>query len=134
MAKQKNTSQSEIIPNKSNLRKRTEERLEAVIGQIENNDTLISDKHIDKYFELRNKTIKAIREDHKDIVDLTKHGRKYALYYAIAAIIAIAIVVILIGIFSKEYLGRFFELLFAFLGGTGVGAIISNNISNSKSE
>ena len=133
MAKQKSTSQSKAVSKAPTLQKRTEERLEAVIGQIENSDTLLSDKHIDKYFDLRSKTIKAIREDHKDIVDLTKHGRKYALFYAIAGIISIAVIVILIGIFAKDYLGRFFELLFAFLGGTGVGAVINNRVS-SKSE
>jgi hypothetical protein len=121
MAKSTNALQSRKTPSKQTVHTRTQESLEAVIGQIEGSAPVISDKHITKYFALKSEMIKAIRSDHEDLKDLTKNSRKFNLFYLIAGGIIILIVVLLLGIFNKEYLGRFFELLFAFLGGVGVG-------------
>lgn len=84
MENEKNTSQSKAVGKAAGLKKRTEESLEAIIAQASSSEPVLSDKNVTKYFALRSETIKAVRADHEDIKDLTKHGRKYGLYYLAA--------------------------------------------------
>ncbi len=131
MAEETSTSQSsEAIDRSPRVRRKTEERLQAIIAQVDGSEPTLSDKNVAKYFTLRSEEIQAIRADHEDIKDLTKHGRKYNLWYLIVCASLVVIIIILIGAYDKQYLGQFFQLLFAFLGGTGVGSYLTGRTNN----
>lgn len=131
MDEQKSTSQSsEVVKRNPRVHSKTEESLKAIIAHVDGAEPALSDRNVAKYFALKSETIKAVRADHEDIKELTKHGRKYNLYYLLVGSAVIVIAITLIGIFDKKYLGQFFQLLFAFLGGTGVGSYLSGKNSN----
>ncbi len=117
------------------IKTRTEESLDVLVGQLEGSlPQQFSDKHIDRYFDNKEKLFRHIREDHKDQKDLIKHSRKYKLFYLIASgVIIIAIMIVIIWS-DKGLLGKFFELLFAFLGGTGFGTLLGKKNSNGIDE
>jgi hypothetical protein len=119
MVEKKKSLQSKTSGKEVNTR--TEESLEAVFAQLESTSPTFTDKHIERYFDMKSEMIAAIREDHKDEKDIIQQGRTYNFRTIIVVSILIVLVLIIIGFFNREYLGRFFELLFAFLGGTGVG-------------
>lgn len=105
------------------VKTRTQENLSMLVGQLENAlPQQFSEKHIDKYFENQNKLYKHIRDDHKDQVDLAKHGQRYLLLGVIAVGVILILVIGIIAYVGKDSLDKFIQLFFAFLGGTGVGA------------
>jgi hypothetical protein len=109
------------------VKTRTEENLDVLVGQLENSmPQQFSDKHIDRYFDGQERLYEYIREDHKDEKDLIKHGRKFGLAYLAVGGSVLVVFVLVIGLFDKKLLGEFLQLFFAFIGGTGVGSILTS--------
>jgi len=123
MTDEKKSSPSVKNPATKSLSRRTEESLEAVIGQLENNSPAnLSDATVAKYFDTQQKMHKHMREDHKDHMEVVKHGRKYLLRNIIAIGSVLVVIIGIIAYTNKESLDKFIELFFAFLGGTGAGS------------
>lgn len=115
------------------IKSRTEENLDVLVGQLESAlPQQFSDKHIDRYFDNQQKMFKHIREDHKDEKDLIQNGRKYTLGYLIAGGIILLLFMLVIVLSDKSLLNKFLELFFAFLGGTGVGSILTSKFGKSN--
>jgi hypothetical protein len=134
MAKPTKHTLKETIPEGEVVKTRTEESLDVLVGQLESAlPQQFSDKHIDRYFDNREKLYKYIRDDHKDEKELIKNGRKYTAIYMTIGGIILAIFMVIIVWANKDLLGKFLELFFAFIGGTGVGSVLTNKFG-SKNE
>lgn len=117
------------------VKSRTQENLDVLVGQLETAlPQQFSDKHIDRWFDNREKLYQHIRDDHKDEKELIQYGRKYGAIYSIIGGVIFVAVLVVIGLFSKDLLGEFLKLFFAFIGGTGVGSILTSRFGRTKAD
>jgi hypothetical protein len=122
MAEKKNTSLSKNNEKQRTVT-RTEESLEAVFAQIDNTTPALSEKHIDRYFDMRESTIQAIKEDHTGDRDLQKHSQVIGLISLGAVICFLLVLCVIIAIAKPELLDKILGYIFSFIGGAGFGGV-----------
>lgn len=120
MAEKKNTSLSKNAV-KQPAMTRTEDSLEAVFAQIENTAPMLSDKHIDRYFDMKESTIAAIKDDHKGEREVQKHSQVVGLISFGIVLVFLITLCSIIALVNPTLLDKILGYIFSFIGGFGVG-------------